>query len=63
MSFCYSSYINNMRRMVLVVMVIMFAILVASPQFGAASRDGLLFQMLPRGPPKGSGPSDDHHHK
>ncbi|KAJ1409474.1 maleylpyruvate isomerase [Sesbania bispinosa] len=49
-----------MRRILLIVVVIMLAILVASPQFGAASRDGLLFHKLPRAPPKGSHPDDAH---
>ncbi|KAJ1417519.1 putative transmembrane protein [Sesbania bispinosa] len=60
MSLCYYNYV---RRILLVVAVIIFAILVSSPQFGAACRpfdDGLLLQKLPRSPSKPSSPSPIH---
>ena len=52
------SFSNSYRRTLFIAIVIMLVILVASPQFGAAWRplfeDGLVLQLLPRGPPNPS---------
>ncbi|KAE9589169.1 hypothetical protein Lal_00000228 [Lupinus albus] len=59
MSISYS----YMMRIMLIVVLTIFVMLVASPQYGAACRplqDELLLQLLPRGPSKPSTPDPTH---
>ncbi|CAL0300614.1 unnamed protein product [Lupinus luteus] len=57
------SIFYSYRRILFIVLFIIFAILVASPRYGAACRplhDELLLQLLPRGPSKPSSPDPTH---
>ncbi|KAE9618399.1 hypothetical protein Lal_00047935 [Lupinus albus] len=53
----------NYKRILFIVVFIIFAILVGSPRYGAACRplqDELLLHLLPRGPSKPSTPDPTH---
>jgi hypothetical protein len=61
--------IMDTRRILFTILVIIFFILAVSSQLGVDSRplqneqfNGLLLQLLPRGPSKPSAPDDGHHH-